>query len=235
MIYHAMMELLSLKPIKMTEQTKKTRRGVALYDTNPFVGVAVSNTRQGVKRISNKDGDRMMIVSEGTGEVVAPAGFWQAQEVDKTQFVKLYVNGVKAFKDLTGAGTKVFELLYLEVQKQIGKDKVYLSFNAIEQLVTPMSSSTYDRGMRELIEKKFIASSMLQGWFFINPDYMWNGDRLAFVKEYRKAPSKPKPAQVDTKTLDMFDHKDANEAQENSISQWHPTDEEREQLKTRGY
>lgn len=190
----------------MTESTpQKTRRGVALYETNPFVGDAVANTKQGVKRISNKDGNRMMVVSESTGEVMAPAGFWQAQEVDKTQFVKLYVNGVKAFKDLTGAGTKVFELLYLEVQKQVGKDRAYLSFNAIEQAVTPMSEATYARGMRELIEKKFIAPSTLQGWFFINPDYMWNGDRLAFVKEYRKAPSRPKAEQVDTKTIDMFD------------------------------
>lgn len=190
----------------MTESTpQKTRRGVALYETNPFVGDAVANTKQGVKRISNKDGNRMMVVSENTGEVMAPAGFWQAQEVDKTQFVKLYVNGVKAFKDLTGAGTKVFELLYLEVQKQVGKDRAYLSFNAIEQAVTPMSEATYARGMRELIEKKFIAPSTLQGWFFINPDYMWNGDRLAFVKEYRKAPSRPKAEQIDTKTIDMFD------------------------------
>jgi hypothetical protein len=190
----------------MTESVpQKTRRGVALYETNPFVGDAVANTKQGVKRISNKDGNRMMVVSENTGEVMAPAGFWQAQEVDKTQFVKLYVNGVKAFKDLTGAGTKVFELLYLEVQKQVGKDRAYLSFNAIEQAVTPMSEATYARGMRELIEKKFIAPSTLQGWFFINPDYMWNGDRLAFVKEYRKAPSRPKAEQIDTKTIDMFD------------------------------
>lgn len=155
-----------------------------LYETNPFLGVALVNTKQGIKRISSKDGNKMMVISD-TGEVVAPAGFWQAQDVDKTQFVKLYINGVKAFKDLTGAGTKVFELLYIEVQKQTGKDKVYLSFNAIDQEVTPMSEATYSRGMRELISKKFIAPTVLQGWFFINLDYMWNGDRLAFVKEYR--------------------------------------------------
>lgn len=167
----------------MTEY-KKTRRGVTLYESNPFVSLALVNTKHGVKRISNKNGDRMMVISEA-GEIIAPAGFWQAQEIDKTQFVKLYINGVKAFKDLTGAGTKVFELLYIEVQKQAGKDKVYLSFNAVDQKLTPMSEATYTRGMRELINKNFIAPSTLQGWFFINLDYMWNGDRLAFVKEYR--------------------------------------------------
>lgn len=132
----------------------------------------------------------MMVVSEETGQIVAPAGFWQAQEVDKTQFVKLYVNGVKAFRDLTGAGTKVFEVLYLKVQESIGKDVIYLSFYDVDQLTTPMSESTFMRGMRELVAKAFLAESMSSAKYFLNPDYMWNGDRLAFVKEYRVKGSK---------------------------------------------
>lgn len=183
---------------------KQQRRGHELYETNPFIGGALVNTKQGVKKLTDKSGTRMMVVDSGTGEVMAtPAGFWHAQQVDKTQFVKLYVNGVKAFKDLTSAGTKVFELLYLEVQKQIGKDRVFLSFVEVDQTVSPMSKATYQRGLRELSEKGFIAPSLTQGWFFINPDYMWNGDRLAFVKEYRlKATS---PVGKDTKTIDMFE------------------------------
>lgn len=181
--------------------SKVSRRGRPVYDRNPFIGNAVANTKTGVKRISNKGGDRMMVVSETTGEIVAPAGFWQAQEVDKSQFVKLYINGVKALRDLTGAGTKVFEVLYLEVQKNIGKDAVWLAHSMIDQELSPMSESTFMRGMRELIEKGFVAESVTQNRYFINPDYMWNGDRLAFVKEYRlKTPR----SNTDTKTLDMF-------------------------------
>lgn len=171
----------------MTVKPKQLmRRGVALFEKNPYVIAASVNTNEGTKRktLRSKDGTTLMITSQ-SGEVVAPAGFWQTQEVDKTQFVKLYVNGVKAFRDLTSPGTKMFEVLYLEVQGKIGKDKIYLSFNAIQQELTPMSEATYTRGMRELISKGFIAASVLQGWYFINPDYMWNGDRLAFVKEYR--------------------------------------------------
>jgi hypothetical protein len=181
--------------------SKVSRRGRPVYDRNPFVGDAVANTKTGVKRISNKGGDRMMVVSESTGEIVAPAGFWQAQEVDKSQFVKLYVNGVKALRDLTGAGTKVFEVLYLEVQKNIGKDAVWLAYSMIDKEISPMSESTFMRGMRELVEKGFVAETTTQNRYFINPDYMWNGDRLAFVKEYRL--KKPR-GNSDTKTLDMF-------------------------------
>lgn len=140
----------------------------------------------------------MMVVNSGTGEIVAPsAGFWQTQEVDKTQFVKLYVNGVKAFKDLSGAGTKVFEVLFREVQKTIGKDQVFLTFPNIDQQECPMSQATFTRGMHELVSKSFIAPTTIQGWFFINPDYIWNGNRLAFVKEYRIKSAQPKPVGMD--------------------------------------
>lgn len=179
-----------------------SRRGAKKYTANPFVGAAVANTKQGVKRISNKDGSRMLVVSETTGEIVAPAGFWQAQEVDKTQFVKLYVNGVKMFRELTGAGTKVFEVLYLKVQESIGKDVIYLSFYDLDQLKTPMSESTFMRGMRELVAKNFLAESMSPSRYFLNPDYMWNGDRLAFVKEYRVKGSIPTD-QVKRDSLEM--------------------------------
>lgn len=162
-----------------------SRRGAIKYASNPFIPATTANTKTGVRRISNTTGDRMMVVSESTGQIIAPAGFWHTAEVDKSQFVKLYVNGVKAFKDLTGAGTKVFELLYLEVQKNTGKDRVYLSFQLLDPAIISISESTFMRGMRELVNKGFIAETMAQGWYFLNPDYMWNGDRLAFVKEFR--------------------------------------------------
>lgn len=186
------------------QKVKKSRRGAIQYESNPFVGGAVANTKQGVKRITNKSGDRMMMVSESTGEVVAPAGFHQVVDVDKTQFVKLYINGVKAFKELTGAGTKVFEVLYMQVQESIGKDVIYLSFSEIDQRITPMGEATFYRGMKELIDKGFIAESLTQNKYFLNPDYMWNGDRLAFVKEFRKVSARPKSEQIDNKTADMF-------------------------------
>lgn len=188
------------------KEAQKTRRGVALYQTNPFISDAAVNTKAGVKRIADTTGTRMMVVNGETGEVQGPAGFWHQQIVDKTQFVKLYVNGVKAFKDLTGAGTKVFEVMYIEIQKQVGKDRVYLSFGQVDQDLTPMSEATYTRGMRELIAKDFLATCTAQGWFFINPDYLWNGDRLAFVKEYRRAAMTPRAiTPIDTKTIDMFE------------------------------
>lgn len=163
----------------------RERLGVPVCEKNPFVSNAVASTKNGVKRVTNGKGDKMLVVSQQSGEILGGAGFWQTQEVDKTQFVKLYINGVKALKELTNAGTKVFELLYLEVQKQIGKDTIFLSYNSVDQDVTPISRAVYQRGLKELVQKQFIAPKVDINMFFINPDFMWNGDRLAFVKEYR--------------------------------------------------
>jgi hypothetical protein len=180
---------------------QQTRRGVALYDKNPFMMDVSTKTR----RVTNKRGD-MMLVNSGTGEIHSNiAGFWESEEVDSTKFVKLFVQGVKALKELTGAGTKVFEVLYLRVQEAIGKDQIYMAFSSVDQALTPMSHSTYKRGLSELIEKGFIAATPSQGLYWLNPSFVWNGDRLAFVKEFRKASAKPKAEQIDTKTIDMFE------------------------------
>ena len=166
-------------------EKQATRRGVLLHTKNPFMENGAVVTKAKMKRVTNKRGD-MMVMGE-TGEIISGvAGFWQAQEVDATQFVKLFVQGVKAFKDLTSAGAKVFEVLYLEMQKGINQDRVFMSFQAVEQETNHMSEATYTRGMRELVAKGFLAASPVQGWFWINPSYLWNGDRLAFVREYRK-------------------------------------------------
>lgn len=186
----------------MTDESEmKSRRGAPRYKTNPFVEAAALATTTRIRRIADQQGQKLMVVNANDGEILAPAGFWHEQTVDKTQFVKLYINGVKAFKELTGAGTRVFELLYLQVQNNIGKDRVVLSFNEIDQVATPISEATFYRGMRELVEKQFIAESMVPSLYFVNPDYMWNGDRLAFVRAYRLKGSKAR----DELTGDLFD------------------------------
>ena len=185
----------------MIENNLKTRRGVTLHEKNPFMMELTTKT----KRITNKRGD-MMLVNSQTGEIqTSIAGFWESEEVDSTKFVKLFVKGVAALKELTGAGTKVFEVLYLKIQENIGQDQVYMSFSSVDQTLTPMSTPTYDRGLRELIEKGFLAATPIQGWYWLNPSFIWNGDRLAFVKEYWRKPDKQK-RYTDTRTGNLFEH-----------------------------
>ena len=175
-----------IRGVKMKTETKTisvSKRGNTRYEKNPFMSTAVGNTKTGTKRLTNQTGDEMMIVNQSTGEIVtASTGFHRVETVDRTRFIKLYIAGVRAFKGLTSAGTKAFELLYIEMQENIGKDYVHMNFIRYKDF---LSKTTYIRGIGELLDKGFIAETEEQGKYFTNPDYLFNGDRLAFIKEYR--------------------------------------------------
>ena len=174
----------------MTQEiTNKSRRGLQRHVKNPFIIFASNNTKGGIKRISTGK-DRLMLVNENTGECLGGAGFFQNQEVDKTQFLKLYVNGVRAITELSSAGTKVFEILYRAMQEQKDTDKILISYDIVDKTIVKISRTTYFKGMKELVEKDFIAETMIQNYYFINPDFLFNGDRLPFVKSYILTESK---------------------------------------------
>lgn len=204
-------ETLTDEPTKaLTEKQEKPekksvkKKELAKYKTNPFIPAASQNSKIGTKRLSNKKGDKLMVVSEETGEIIAPAGFHTIMEVDKTQFVKLFKNGVKAFTNLTNAGAKVFSFMYDEMSKNRSQDYIYLTYQDICDAGEPISKATFHRGMLELLQHNFLAQTEKVGKYFVNPDYVWNGNRLAFIREFRLKSAKPK----DTKTKDMFENQE---------------------------
>jgi hypothetical protein len=168
-----------------SSNTLTSRRGFKRYKENPSLPKASENSKTGTRRISNTKGDKMLIVSQETGEIIAPAGFHEVFEVDKTQFVKLYLNGVKAFQGLSSAGAKVFELIYVLVQGSPGTDEIALHYSVVEKQNFAISMATFKRGMRELLEKQFIYESTTPNLYWLNIDYLFNGNRLAFIKEFR--------------------------------------------------
>ena len=54
-----------------------------------------------------------------------------------------------------------------------------------------MKKTTYYEGLRELLEKEFIFRTPYDGMFFVNIRFMFNGDRLAFVKGYKLKQDQP--------------------------------------------
>ena len=44
-----------------------------------------------------------------------------------------------------------------------------------------MSKETMKRGLRELNNAQIIARTVKQGRFYINPNFIFNGDRIAFT------------------------------------------------------
>jgi hypothetical protein len=160
-----------------------TKRGFPVYRTNPSVP-----SRDGLptrsKRFHVPGGKASMIVDNSTGEIkgIGGMGFWWEEEVDSSRFVKLFLDGIKQAADLSKTGIQVFELVYHQMRANPGSDEIKL--NQYVARDHGISDRTYQRGVRELLEKEFLYRSPSDGVFFVNIRFMFNGDRLAFVKAY---------------------------------------------------
>lgn len=175
----------------MTELSKKAgyvteKRGVPIYQTNPSIPTETEIKRS--KRAQIGSERKGLIVDSGTGEILGHGGAisYEFEEVDKERFVKLYLAGLKQAAGLTKAGLSVFEIVYSQVRENPGKDTVLL-----DALSSGMEERTYQRGLRELLAKEFVFRSTNPGLFFVNIRFMFNGDRLAFVKGYKLKKDQP--------------------------------------------
>lgn len=159
-----------------------TKRGFPVYRTNPSVPTADIRTRS--KRFHVPGGKAAVIVDNSSGEIkgIGGMGFWWDEEVDNTRFVKLFLDGIKQAADLSKTGMQVFELVYNEMRANPGSDEIKL--NQYLARDHGIADRTYQRGVRELLEKEFLYRSPSDGVFFVNIRFMFNGDRLAFVRSY---------------------------------------------------
>jgi hypothetical protein len=169
----------------MTENSQiakavKEKRGIPVYRTNP--SIPGEHEIKKIKRTKLGNEHRGLVVDNGTGEILGQGGAiaYEWEEVDKERFVKLYLAGLKKAADLSKAGLSVFEIVYNEMRGKPGEDTVMLSVE-----MSNMEERTFHRGLRELLEKEFLFRSTFDSMFFVNIRFMFNGDRLAFVKAYR--------------------------------------------------
>lgn len=167
------------------EQPHLSRRGLPAYNKNPSVGTALQSMNTRVKRISNPSGNEMILSNGRTGEIVTGVdlGFHQRVKVDKTQFVKLYIQGVSAFVGLSKAGARVLEAVISEVNKSVGKDMIFIS-PRIANDIYEIKKSSFMSGVKDLLTKEVLYEHIEENWYFINVNYIFNGDRLAFLKTY---------------------------------------------------
>jgi hypothetical protein len=160
-----------------------TKRGFPVYSSNPSVPSARSMPTR-TRRIEVPGGKAAMIVDNSTGELkgLGGMGFWWEEEVDSSRFVKLFLDGIKQAAGLSKAGMQVFELVYHAMRANPSSDEIKLNLYIARE--NDISDRTYHRGVRELLEKQFLFRSPSDGVFFVNIRFMFNGDRLAFVKSY---------------------------------------------------
>lgn len=163
------------------------RNGVPLYKTNPSI-----QARDGVAnryRTTQIAAGGKAVVINGSGEVLGKANiaFMQTQEVDSTKFVKLYIEGLQMIAGLTRAGSTVCEIVYERMQEKANNDQIFLKYSADKD--RGITERTYRRGVKDLLEKEIIYASLFDGVYFLNIRFMFNGDRLHFVKSYHRIES----------------------------------------------
>ena len=177
------------------------KRGMPIYKENP--SVPQQGTISKVKRKQIGDEQKGVVLDTATGELLGQgtACFYEFEEVDKERFVKLFLAGFKQAADLSKAGLMVFTVVYSQVQENPNTDRIELNYYIAQTHSPEMSERSYQRGVRELLEKQFIFRSFSDNLFFVNIQFMFNGDRLAFVKGYyRKGSKAPK---VDVNQLSL--------------------------------
>ena len=144
------------------------------YDENPFIGKTEITTRK-----------KTVIIGKGNNVLID-------QDTGDEQFIKLFTQNIGLMFELTSAGNKAFIFLSWSIQKySIGKDLVPLTTFELENFIKEnkkyeMSIATMRRGIRELAKAQIIAPSKKIGVYYINPNFIFNGDRLRFVTEIRR-------------------------------------------------
>ena len=172
-----------------TDLVISKKRGMPVYASNPSIPSKDEISRSRKARLG--DEKKGLVIDGGTGEIMGRGGaiFYEWEEVDRERFVKLFLAGFKQASGLSKAGLSIFEVVYQQMRENPNSDQINLSIH--DPATQKIPRSTYFRGLRELLEKEFLFRSPFDGVFFVNIRYMFNGDRLGFVKGYHLRDSQP--------------------------------------------
>lgn len=163
------------------------------YKTNPFVDDIVIRESHKQVVISPFGKDNNILVNQDTGEILGGTSVVTYKRVDEQEFVKLFTQNIALTFNLKSSGIKAFNVLLFAVQKYcIGKDRVSLDSYMLNEFLEhnnnniALSLSTFKRGLNELEQAKIIAKTLKLGDYFINPNFMFNGNRIAFTTVIEK-------------------------------------------------
>ena len=176
------------------------------YRTNPFLEGMIIPVKGKQVRLSKLGKDDNILINQSTGEVLG-THVTTYKPADAEQFVKLFTANIALTFDLKSPGIKAFSVLLWSVQnKALSKDEVPLDVLVLEEFTEAhirkepplrLSQATFLRGLAELVRAQIIAKTMRQGWYFINPNFIFNGDRIAFTTVIEKAKRGRDPNTID--------------------------------------
>lgn len=170
---------------------KKSLKAMRHELMSPLVNPLVEPQEIRTKRRLVKSGRSEDLVNPATGEVSGVAAIHQVEERDDAEFVKVFAAGVSASYDLTKTAQRVFQVVLDQYQRTpMSKgfaDSIELFWfgDGIEGRDVGMSERTFRRGLIELLEKRFLYPKTSSS-YWTNPALFFKGDRVMFIKEYRR-------------------------------------------------
>jgi len=134
-------------------------------------------------KMSGKTKD-LVIVQEATGEIEGKLTMLAVEEYDREVFGKVYLKNMQMFLDLTPAGNKMFWYVFSRIKPN--QDYFLFDLTDCKQFTKYKSKVQIVKGLTNLIEKGVIARSTKSYMYFFNPAFIFNGDRVNFVKQIRR-------------------------------------------------
>jgi hypothetical protein len=160
------------------------------YKTNPFLADMIVPVKGRQVRLSRMGSEDNILVNQNSGEVHG-THVTTYKRVDGAQFVKLFTANIAMTFDLSSAGIKAFSVLLWVVQNRaLSKDEIDLDSFVLADFIEAhqaskqplrLSLATLKRGINELEKAQIVAKTQRQGRYFINPNFVFNGDRIAFT------------------------------------------------------
>lgn len=177
--------------------TKKLSINLRKLEFSPTFNPLMEPQQIKTKRRLVRSGHSEDLVNPATGEITGVAAIHQIEERDDAEFVKVFAAGVAASYELTKTAQRVFQIVLDQYQRtpmsRGYSDSVNLFWfgDGIEGRNVGMSEKTFQRGLKELLEKRFL-SPKDSASFWVNPALFFKGDRVMFIREYRRRKSTEK-------------------------------------------
>jgi hypothetical protein len=177
----------SKRGLKVKVSTRVSR---VRYENNPLV-----KPRELVmKERTVKVGSARELIDVSTGEISNVNAIYQRKIVDSERFAKIYLDGLAKTFDMSKTAQRVFQSILKLCEKDT--DSLWLNFMLVSKHDPDMPESTFYRGLKELLDREFVAHSDVPNKFWINPHLFFNGDRVKFITEYVKEGSRRVPDDV---------------------------------------
>lgn len=161
-----------------------------VYKANPFIsassGFAI-HVRKNLTLVA-----KGLEIKDQEGEDVNAGVIGKIEEVDSEEFIKLYTQNVGILFDLSSRAQKALISVFCAVQKAKDQAHIFLPYHRAVEYYEQLnikkipSRSTFSAGITDLINMDFLAAHYDgEGWYWINPNLIFNGNRIRFVTEYK--------------------------------------------------